>query len=301
MTQPRPVVAGRTYMVTRRCTQRMYLLRPDPVMNQSFAYCLAVAAQRYGIAVQDLQVQSNHYHMKICDERGNYPEFLRYFHSLVARCINALRGRWENLWASEQPSMLHLADADANLGKGTYLLTNAVKDHLVDKVANWPGLCSYRYQLADKPMVVRRPKHFFDPGGGLPETVTLRFIRPREFAHLSHEQWVALLRREVTKAERSAAQRRREKKISLLGRRAVRRQSPFARPKTVAKRRGMVPRVATRNKWLRIEQLTQGERFRVRYRRALLLARSGLSATFPYGTYKLRSVVTCEPAPDPTC
>jgi triacylglycerol lipase len=36
-------------MITRRCTQRQFLLRPDPATNNAFVYCLAVAAQRAGI------------------------------------------------------------------------------------------------------------------------------------------------------------------------------------------------------------------------------------------------------------
>jgi len=31
-------------MITRRCTQRQFLMRPDPVTNNAFIYCLAVAA-----------------------------------------------------------------------------------------------------------------------------------------------------------------------------------------------------------------------------------------------------------------
>ena len=40
-------------------------------------------------------------------------EILRYFHSLLARCLNAHLGRWERFWASEQPGALHLVDGDA--------------------------------------------------------------------------------------------------------------------------------------------------------------------------------------------
>ena len=36
MTLPREVIPGRFYMVTRRCTQRLFLLRPDEETNNAF-------------------------------------------------------------------------------------------------------------------------------------------------------------------------------------------------------------------------------------------------------------------------
>jgi len=35
-----------TYMITRRCTQRQFLMRPDDETNNAFIYCLAEAASR---------------------------------------------------------------------------------------------------------------------------------------------------------------------------------------------------------------------------------------------------------------
>jgi hypothetical protein len=36
MSLPREVIAGRFYMVTRRCTQRQFLLHPDAETNNAF-------------------------------------------------------------------------------------------------------------------------------------------------------------------------------------------------------------------------------------------------------------------------
>jgi len=61
MTLPREVIAGRFYMVTRRCTQRLFLLRPDEATNNAFLYCLAEAAQRFDIDVLLPCAMSNHH------------------------------------------------------------------------------------------------------------------------------------------------------------------------------------------------------------------------------------------------
>jgi hypothetical protein len=224
---------------------------------------------------------------------------LRDFHGLAARCLNARLGRWENFWASESSGVLELGDADAVFGKQIYSLSNQVKDNLVDRVLNWPGVNSYRYQLADKPVVVKRPKWFFDDDGDMPEEVELRFVRPPEFAHLTHEQWAEQILAAVTEEEEKAARKRLAEGKRLIGRKAIRRQSPFSCPKSFAKRRGLRPRVASKNKWRHIEMLQADKHFQRLYREAYSKRRAGdLGVVFPMGTYKLRvqGLVSCESA-----
>ncbi|MEZ4225058.1 MAG: hypothetical protein R3B13_29160 [Polyangiaceae bacterium] len=300
MTPPRPVIPGQMLVISRRCTRREFLLRPSKPTDDAFLYCLARACRRYGMQLCWLMVMSNHYHAGIHDVDGCYPEFLCYFHSLLARCLNSHHGRWENLWATEQTSVVHLGDAEAVFDKMIYSLCNAVKDHLVDRVHLWPGFCSYSYQLADRPVVVKRPAWFFDKSGNMPERVELHFTRPPEFAHLSSEQWVEKLRAAVTAEEERAAEERKVEGRRILGRKAIRRQSPFSSPKTREDRRGLRPRVASKNKWRRIELLMQNKTFHQRYREAYARRRAGdPDVEFPFGTYKLRvqGLVRCEPPP----
>jgi len=97
-------------MITRRCTQRQFLMRPDRETNNAFIYCLAVAAAKFGIRVLFTAAMSNHHHTGIYDPDGCYPAFIEHFHKLFAKCQNALRGRWENFWSSEQTSVVRLVD-----------------------------------------------------------------------------------------------------------------------------------------------------------------------------------------------
>jgi len=91
---PRQVLPRQFYLITRRCSRREFLLRPDPATNNAFLYCLIDAALRYEIDVLLPCVMSNHYHAVIYDRAGRYPEFIEHVHKLVARSQNALRGRW---------------------------------------------------------------------------------------------------------------------------------------------------------------------------------------------------------------
>jgi len=299
VTLPRQVLEDRVYMVTRRCAERRFFLRPCQRVEQAFVYCFAVAAQRYGVEVYWLSVLSNHHHDGIRDRRGNYPEFLRYFHSLLARCLNVHLGRWENFWSAEQCGALHLGDADAIFEKMIYALTNPVKDHLVDRVFNWPGFNSLCYQLTGKSVVAKRPPWFFDKNGELPDEVELSFARPPEFAHLNHGEWAEKIRTAVALEEQKAAEERSRSNGTIVGRKAILRQSPYSCPKTCTERRGLRPRVATRNKWRRIELLCANKRFHQRYREAFERRCHGhADVVFPYGTYQLKmlNLVRCQSA-----
>ena len=64
---------------------------------------------------------------------------LEHFHKLFAKCQNALRGRWENFWSSEQTSVVRLVDPNDIIDKMTYALTNPVKDGIVEKAHHLAG------------------------------------------------------------------------------------------------------------------------------------------------------------------
>ena len=67
------VLPGRYYLVSRRCTQRQFLLKPSKEVNRAFLFCLAVAAQATGVQVHVIMVMSNHYHLIVTDPFGLLP------------------------------------------------------------------------------------------------------------------------------------------------------------------------------------------------------------------------------------
>jgi putative transposase len=286
MTLPREVIPGRFYMVTRRCTQRMFLLRPDRETNNAFAYCLAEAATRFEIDVLVACAMSNHHHTVIFDRHGNYPEFLEHFHKLLARSQNALRGRWENFWSSGQASVVRLVDRDDIIAKLAYVATNPVKDHLVERAHHWPGMNSYPALCAQRVVKARRPTHFFRAAGPMPREATLRLRIPEVLgdAHI----FLAELKERVELLERRAAEERRAEGVPLLGRRAILEQSWRSVPETFEARRQLNPRIAARSRWSRIEAIMRNRQFVEAYRNARTRWIEGTAAMFPLGTYWLR-------------
>ncbi|MBK6846010.1 MAG: hypothetical protein IPG96_00185 [Proteobacteria bacterium] len=158
------------------------------------------------------------------DVLGNAPEFCRWLFEFTAKCLNAHWGRWEDLWASEQPSIVRLADEQAQLAKAVYTLTNPVAAGLVTEHHHWPGVISLLARMA-RPRVYKRPVGFFRENGPLPRHATLTIAPLPALAHASQDEYLATLRTAVVARETELARERQRAGRSVLGRRQVLRQS----------------------------------------------------------------------------
>lgn len=300
VTLPRPVYPRSFSLLTRRCTQRQYLLRPDPETNNAFIYCLAVAAQRHQIDVMNFVQMSNHLHDAIYDREGNGPAFYECFHKLLAKCVNALRGRWENFFSSAQTSVVRLLTVDAVIEKIVYVATNPVNDGLVARVADWPGANGYRALIEGTVLRATRPRHFFADDGDMPAEVTLELTIPSELG--DRASIVAAVQARVAAVEAEQAAKRAANGTHVLGRYAILRQSWRDSPNSREPRRGLRPTVAARNLWARLEALQRDRDFIAAYREARKAWVAGTPVLFPYGTYWLRRFcgVTVEAAVEKT-
>jgi hypothetical protein len=85
-----------------------------------------VAAARYEIELILPSAMSNHHHGVVYDRHGREVEFRGYFHGLIARAMNSLRGRSENFWSSDEPCVVELVDPADVMDKLVYAATNPV-------------------------------------------------------------------------------------------------------------------------------------------------------------------------------
>lgn len=284
MSRPRQVLPGQFYLLTRSCTQRQFLLRPDDTTNNAFVYCLGEAAQRFEIDIVLPIAMSNHHHTVLFDRHGRYPQFVEHFHKMIARCMNARWGRWENLWAAEEACVTRLLDRDTVIDKLVYTATNPVKDLLVEHAFQWPGVNGYRQLIHRKSVRAKRPAHFFRQHGLMPEAVTLTFVIPPELGDA--EAVIAELRDRVEQVEREVRERRARTGATIVGRRRVLEQSWRSSPTSVEPRRNLRPRFAgTADS--RVEALVGYKEFLATYRNARVSWQRGAPALFPRGTYWL--------------
>lgn len=287
-TPPRRVLPGTTVLVTRRCSERRFFLRPSRATNELVLYALALAAQRYRVLVHAFCVLSNHLHLVVTDLDGCLPAFMRDFDALVARSVNAHLGRFEGFWATDGSySAVEPIDPADIIAKIAYVIANPVAAGLVERGASWPGLWTSPEQIGTTTLIARKPKVFFNPKGYLPDVVELELTVPPGFpsAEAFREDLAAAVKVLEEKHQREHATQGRR----FLGVAGVLAQDPFARPATAEPRFGLNPRVAAGDKWRRIEALSRLRSFVDAYLEALQRWRSGVrEVVFPAGTYLMR-------------
>ena len=223
---PRQILPGSRYLITRRCTQRQFLLRPTALTNQIFRYCLAVAAKATGVEIHAACVLSNHWHAVISDPKGRLPAFTGWLHKYVAKCINASLGRWENLWASEPPSYVRLESDEDVMDKIVYCLTNPVAAGLVPQGSQWGGVCTTAEDLFGCSETVTRPRVFFRQKGKMRATATLTITPPTLHDGESLESFVQSTRDAIAAQESKIQQEFANKEWGFLGMERVLAQCP---------------------------------------------------------------------------
>jgi REP element-mobilizing transposase RayT len=287
MTAPRQLLEGTTYLVTRRCSERRFFLRPSKDTNAILGYLLAVVAERYDIRIHGYCVLSNHYHFVLTDPHARLPDFHRDLDALIARAVNCSIGRWESLWDRESFSAVRLETREAIIEKMAYVLANPVEAGLVREARKWPGLWSDERMLRGEVLALERPKDFFRASGPLPPIARLQLHPPPGFE--GDDGFVDAVLHELRRTEDRAAAELGRQGRSFLGVARVLAQKPHARPAPGEPRRALIPRVACRNKWRRIEALLRLREFTRAYRDALEAWRRGLrDALFPPGTWLMR-------------
>ena len=296
MTLPVPVLKGVSLLNTRRIHEGRFHLRPDPVVNNCIEYALAYAANKYGILLYTHVSLPNHHHTNFHDPHGKHPEFRREFHSLITRSTNVHRGTSEAKWSPDHKSPVILCDVESILDRNAYNLANMCLHDLVDQPEDWPGVLTKIDEIGGPPRTIKKPEHFYDPRGELPDTVELQFVKPLELADWTLEEYKAELRKRVEENCKKARATRRAEKRSVLGRIAVLSQDTAAQPEKQPEVGTRNPRVACRLREQRILMLAWLSQFRREHRSARLLFEEGdTAAEFPLGTYwhRLRFGVNC--------
>ncbi len=266
-------------MITRRTTQRLFLLKPCKAVDEVLLYCIAVAAQKYGVRIHSVTAMTNHYHMVLTDPWGRLPDFERWLNAMVARALNSHYGRWENFWSTEQPSHVQLVDAEDVLAKMVYTVTNPVAAGLVRRGEEWPGIRLFHPGKRK----IARPKHFFDEQGDLPAEVVLEIV-PAPLGVNAHES-LRLVMEAVAAKEAEIRSKFRQEGRTFVGPQGIHAQSHQGAPTSIAPRRGLSPQLAgsTPTRMALIERM---KRFVADYRAALTAWRNKVAnVVFPDGTF----------------
>ncbi|MBK8214466.1 MAG: transposase [Myxococcales bacterium] len=164
MSNPRRIVPGTTYLVTRRTTRRYFLLTPDKrrILLAFYWYATAVLAAEFGIEIHAVQMLSNHLHEVLTDTRGRLPDFLSQRNRLLANAIKVLRGWPEEVFSREGASIVALYGEEAVLQKIGYTLANVVEAGLAASPEDWPGVTLAATDIGTRTIRVARPELYLD-------------------------------------------------------------------------------------------------------------------------------------------
>jgi REP element-mobilizing transposase RayT len=135
------------YFVTVRTAQARLLLTPSPQVNAVFGGVLARAVERAGVQLHGYVVLSNHLHLLVTARGNSLSSFMQYLLCNVSRKVGRLVDWSGSMWHRRFSAEPVLDDAAAD-GRLRYILSHGVKEGLVRRPEEWPGL-SCLAQLRD--------------------------------------------------------------------------------------------------------------------------------------------------------
>jgi len=177
MTYPRRYLPQQTHSVTRRVAGRCFLLRPDAFTNDVVRYAIGRASQlNPSVDLHAFVAESNHTHSNLTDTRVDDSQvseisgFFQCMNRMIAAALNAHYGRGENLWAPESFANTEVHGQRSIEQQLLYLWTNPVKDGLVERPEDWPGVIFLPEDFG-RTFKVQKPSGAFF-GGRRPNVVT---------------------------------------------------------------------------------------------------------------------------------
>ena len=294
--EPRPILSGSTYVISRRVSQRMYRLRPSKDINQLVLYAAAIAQTRSDVKIHALCVMSNHYHAIVTDSKGKLPLFTETFNKLIAKALNHLQKRQENFWAgSSQVSHVLIGDRPAMLKQMAYVVCNPVEAGLIEKSSDWPGINLW----TPGSRKTLRPAFYFrtqEQGGSLPLNAKLTISTPDSMLECDHQaESLKLLKSFIRGQESVIRTKHRESGRPFLGNLACKAIDIFDSPKTPFKPNtdedgDINPKVSCGSKVIKKKLLKLIEIFVNEYKDCLESLKAGIQdIVFPAGTYRMKA------------
>ncbi|HTS79005.1 MAG TPA: transposase [Myxococcaceae bacterium] len=280
------------YFVTVRCFQRRLLMRPSNETTEVLGGVLARAARLTGVEVFVFAFASNHLHLLVRAPAGNLPRFMQHLLTNISKKLGALV-RWHGRFWERRYSAAPVLDEAALLDRVRYILAHGVKEGLVRRCVEWPGLSSLS-MLWD-----RRPRSFrwfnwtrrAKSGSSLSsrskfgdewaESETLE-LAPLPIENLQPLEAMRRFLRDATREFEAQAAR---SFARVLGRDGVLRQNPHRRARWRKPSRG--PRCHTTIRALLVEYLERYRGFAAAFREAAVRwKRWEFGASFPEQAFR---------------
>jgi REP element-mobilizing transposase RayT len=299
---------GAVVEVTTRTVQSRLLLKPSRYLNSIILGVLGRAQRLYDVRIHDFFFMSNHYHLLISvDSALQLARFMGYLNGNLAKEVARLTGWRDKVWSRRYEAILVSSENKAQMARFRYIASHGLKENLIARAKEWPGVSSIKARLAGKDTLkgrwYDRTREFNARRKGLSatrdelaeiETVCLTPLPC--LAHLSEVKTAQTLREIVLEVEESAATRHQDDGIETLGRREVLRQDPEARPRNSKRSPAPFSHCASKSERKRLWKAYCW--FLSAYLEARERLRTGQRSVFPEGSFPAPAPFV-DPAPAP--
>src|SRR4051812_16075849 len=232
---------GALVEITCRALQSRFLLRPGPTLDAILLGALARAHHRYGVRIIAFFFASNHLHLILeVDDARQLSRFMNYFTSKIAREIGRLTGWREKIFGRRYQAIQISDEPEAQIARLRYVLSHGVKEGLVERLEEWPGVHCVEALTQGKALEgwwFDRTQEYLARRRGEASGYSRSATRkPSDLAppacgkHLPPEQRRQLAATMVGEIDAEAAARRERTGIQALGPAAILAQSPESRP-----------------------------------------------------------------------
>jgi hypothetical protein len=280
---------GALVEATARTVQSRLLLRPSPLACDLIVGVIGRAARLTGMRIVACVFLSNHFHLLLLpDSAVQLARFMCYVMSNVAREVGRLHGWRERFWGRRYSAIVISDEEACQIARLRYLLSHGVKEGLVAKASQWPGVhCAealsrdevLRGTWCDRTAEYRARGRARERASQEFESVeVVRFSPLPCWERCSRETRQLMIRDLLEEIERAAVNQLGAR--SPLGRRAVLRQHPHEAPATSDRRPAPAFHAFSEQARGRLELAYRT--FLAAFRRAAELLRQGVfDAAFP--------------------
>jgi hypothetical protein len=236
---------GALVEVTNRTLHGRLLLRPSLELNDIVAGILGRAQRLYPVDLMAFVPLSNHYHLIVWAETAQrLASFVGYFNSNLAREVGRLTGWTGKIWERRYQAIVISDEEEAQVERLRYVLAHGVKENLVARLRDWPGLHCVRQLVDGEPLAgtwrdrtqeyaARRRRGERPDPLQYTTTETATFSPLPCWKDLSPGQYRDRLAKMADEIEEDAAAARRRRRIEPFGAAAILAQDPASRPERI--------------------------------------------------------------------
>ncbi len=281
--------------ITGRTIQGRYLLRPSVQLNEVVVGVIGRAQRKHQVEVCALTVLSNHIHLLVfAEDCGRLAEFMHFVDTNLSKKVGRLHDWSGTLWHGRYSAVPVSGEEAAQVARLKYVLAQGVKEHLVARMRDWPGVHCAR-ALVDGERLrgfwFDGTREYYARRRGQPVD-RCEFAEPEEIVlsplpcwrHLSAEEYGERVAELAEQVEAEAAVERKAQGKAVLGVRATLARDPHHRPETLERRPR--PRIHAASRAAREQFLAAYAEFVAAFRQASRRFRSGdRTAVFPPGSF----------------